>query len=271
MARLYEYADSNEKSGYFLRGGSSDSNYTMRATPLGRQLFDRLDYNPGVVNKERGPRVPSQLQWAMYEAGLLKTGGSEPTGSGIDGKLDGEDAEISDEIIAKVVSFIHEEGGDRSEIKKLADLLEVETEDYRSEAIWNLPAEGRDGVEDYLREYLKARLNPEEVSRWSVSVDCTRQTFDEIEKGVLEIRIEHLAENSEKYHHVGYVCPEHGFERISTACASTVDWENRHRLEQHRENIIEAVIDMADELDYYIGEPTADIDLLTHEEMDIFN
>jgi hypothetical protein len=40
---------------------------------------------------------------------------------------------------------------------------------------------------------------------------------------------------------------------------------------QHRENIIEAVIDMADELDYYIGEPTANIDLLTHDEMGLFD
>ena len=38
----------------------------------------------------------------------------------------------------------------------------------------------------------------------------------------------------------------------------------------HRENIIEAVIDIVDELDLYVGEPTADIDLLTHDEFDVF-
>ena len=65
-------------------------------------------------------------------------------------------------------------------------------------------------------------------------------------------------------------CPEHGFERISAASASSVDWIRRRRLEHHRENIIEAVIDMADELDLYVGEPTADIDLLTHDEFDVF-
>lgn len=271
MARLYEYADSNEKSGYFLRGGSSDSNYTMRATELGQQLFDRLDYDPGVVNKERGPRIPPRLQWAMYDVGLLETGGSEPTGSGIDGDLDVEDIEISEERITRIESFIQETGNDRIEVQKLADLLDVELQGGNSEGIWNLAESDREGVEDYLRTYLNALLNPEEASRWSVSVDYTRQTSDEIEKGVLEIHIEHLAEKSEKYYHVGYICPEHGFERISTACASTVDWECRRQLEQHRENIIEAVIDMADEFDYYIGEPTANIDLLTHEEMDIFN
>lgn len=271
MARLYEYADSNDKSGYFLRGGTSDSNYTMRATDLGRRLFDRLDYDPGVVNKERGPRVPPQLQWAMYDAGLLETSGSEPTGAGIDGKYDAEDIEVTEEVIAKIESFIHEEGSDRTEIQELAELLEVEVQAGDSKAIWNLPESDMEVVEEYLQEYLKTRLNPDEAPRWSISVNCTRQTFEEIQKGVIETRIEHLAEQREKYLHVGYMCPEHGFERISTACASEVGWESRRRLEQHRENIIEAVIDMADEFDYYIGEPTADIDFLTHEEMDIFD
>lgn len=271
MARLYEYADSSDKSGYFLRGGSSDGNYTMRATDLGRLLFDWLDYDPGVVNKERGPRIPSQLQWAMYDVGLLKTGDSEPSGAGIDRALNVEDSEITEEIIAKVERFIREEGSHRTEMQQLAELLDIELQSDESEAIWHLPETDMDGVEGYLREYLKTCLNPDDAIRWSVSVNSTRQTFEEIEKTVVEIHIGHLAEECEKYLHVGYFCPEHGFERISTACASKVGWERRRRLEQHRENIIEAVIDMADEFDYYIGEPTADIDLLTHDEMDIFD
>lgn len=271
MARLYEYADSNNKSGYFLRGATSDSNYTMRATDLGRRLFDRLDYDPGVVNRERGPRIPSQLQWAMYDVGLLTTSGSEPKGAGIDGELDVEDAEITEEIIAKIESFVHEEGGDQTEVRKLAEMLDIEVDRDENKEFWNLPESEMSGVEGFLREYLKGRLNSEKAPHWSLSVDCTRQTFEEIEKGVIEIRVEHLVEDHEKYLHVGYICPEHGFERIATACASEVDWESRRRLEQHRVIVIEAIIDMADELAYYIGGPTADIDLLTHEEMEVFD
>lgn len=39
MARLYEYADSNEDTGYFLSGATpSDDNYTMQVTDLGNGI-----------------------------------------------------------------------------------------------------------------------------------------------------------------------------------------------------------------------------------------
>jgi hypothetical protein len=227
MARLYEYADSNEKSGYFLRGATSNSNYTMRVTDLGQRLFDQLDYHPGIVNRERGPRIPSQLQWVMYDVGLLKTSGSEPSGDGINGVIDVEDAEITDTLIAKIESFIREEGNDRSEVQKLAELLEIEAYTDETNAIWSLPEPDMAGIEEYLQEYLKGQLNSDETPHWSVSVNCTRQTFGETDKGVVEVRIEHVAEENEMYIHVGYFCPEHGFERIATACGSEIGWDTR--------------------------------------------
>lgn len=121
MALLYEYADSNDKSGYFLRGGSSDGNYTMWATDLGRRLFDRLDYDPGIVKKEHGPRIPSQLQWAMYDAGLFKTGDSKLSGAGIDGKFDAVNTEITEEMIAELEEFVLGEDSDREGIQRFAE------------------------------------------------------------------------------------------------------------------------------------------------------
>jgi len=273
MARLYEYADSNDKSGYFLWDGSDEGNVTFQVTPLAERLLDRLGFEPGTVNQQRGPRLPNQLQWALYETGLIYTGGSEPPSvADFDGEIEGadEELEIGEEMLAEIESFIRDAGAESPDVRQLADLLNIEADPGAHGPIWNLPESEMAGVEDYLREYLKARLNPDDGPRWTVSVNCTRDTFEEIEKGVVEIRVEHMAEESEKYFHVGYFCPEHGFERISTVSASSVDWNRRKRLEHHRENIIEAVIDMADELDLYVGEPTADIDLLTHDEFDVF-
>jgi hypothetical protein len=89
MARLYEYADSNDKSGSFLWDGLDEGNVTFQVTPLAEQLLNRLGFESGTVNQQRGPRLPNQLQWALYETGLIYAGGSEsPSVADYDGEIE---------------------------------------------------------------------------------------------------------------------------------------------------------------------------------------
>ena len=273
MARLYKYKQSSEQSGYFLRGRSEDRNTTFQVSPLAERLFDQLDYEPGIVHERQGPRLPGRLQWALYEVGLISTGdGEESQTDEFEYTLDEDDVEVelTDEMVDTIASFI-DSGSNRDAVEELGELLDVETQTSTPAAMWRLSESKAGGVEDYVREYLKACFNPQKESDWFVGVEYSQETFDEVRKGVLEINVQHWDEDDEKYLHILYFCPEHGFERIATACVSTVDWNKRSQLEQHRENIIEAVIDMADEVDVDIGQPTADIDLLTHEQRDFFD
>ena len=174
MAKLYQYADSNDKSGYFLRGGSSDDNYTMRATDLGKRLFDRLDYDPGIVNKQRGPRIPSQLQWAMYDVGLLKTGDSEPSGAGIDGQLDVEDAEITEEMMAELEEFVLSEDSDRREVQELAEILDIDPDQGTREPIWEISDEEGRGIANIFETKLEEEICTEDVPDWDISGRTSR-------------------------------------------------------------------------------------------------
>lgn len=78
MARLYAYADSNDKSGYVLRDGSDEGNVPFHVAPPAERLFDKLGFEPGAVDQQRDPRLPNQSQWALYEVGRIYTGGSDP-------------------------------------------------------------------------------------------------------------------------------------------------------------------------------------------------
>lgn len=74
MVNLYIYASSNEKTGYFLRGRSQSSGYfNLQTTPAANQLFDKLDYEAGRLSHTEGDRIPGELTWRMYQAGLLET------------------------------------------------------------------------------------------------------------------------------------------------------------------------------------------------------
>lgn len=78
MVNLYRYASSNDKTGYFLRGLSQSSGYfNLNTTPAADRLFDQLEYEPGRVQQTEGDRVPGELTWRMYQAGLLKTNNSD--------------------------------------------------------------------------------------------------------------------------------------------------------------------------------------------------
>lgn len=261
MARLYKYADSNEKTGYFLRGGTSGSNYTMGATDLGKQLFDRLNYEPGIVNKERGPRIPSQLQWAMYDVGLLETGENEPAGSGFDGELNVEGAEITEEILAKLEEFVRSEDTDRAEIQELADILDIDPETNSENAIWELSKFEGQGLENLFETKMNEVLCTEDAPDWNIAVRHTPEIPGPEGTTTFHVDVEHPTDEDEVYTHQMYYVADNGSDTpgLATMTKAPVDESRRVRIDRQRGRVLEAMTHVPQLAGVYAGEPTEEV------------
>lgn len=265
MARLYEYADTSDKSGYFLRGGSSDGNYTMRATELGRRLFDRLDYEPGIVNEERGPRIPTQLQWAMYDVGLLKTGNSNPSGTGFEGEFEVENTEITEEMMAKLKEFVRNEDSAREEVQNLAEILDIDSGMDTRNSIWAMTGSDAEIASMVLENRFgdEVGLGGEESDFDVISVHHS-ELYKENEETSLFVIFTSEQGGGVNHRHSLYFTAENGFEGILSTSDGKVGWTERARLERHRADIIEAVRVTCEKLDLYFGDPTEGVDFFVN-------
>lgn len=183
MVNLYTYAPSNEKTGYFLRGHSQKSGYfNLQTTPAANQLFDKLDYKAGQLPNTEGDRVPGELSWRMYKAGLLET---ENTSSKLDGlsksqlketfRDSSEESTISESDIEALRSFIDSYSGQAEEqVEELLDLLKL---DELSLSTANSDIELSEKSTEQLKEW---GLTPDDVlSKRSDVVDTPDRYPDE--------------------------------------------------------------------------------------------
>lgn len=269
MARLYEYADSNQKTGYFLRGGTNGGNYTMSVTKLGEQLFDQLDYNPGTVNVERGPRIPSQLQWAMYNVGLLETGENDPSGTGFDDKFDVGDSEITEELLVKLEEFILSEGTDHTKIKELADILDIKAETTSEKGIWELSKfEGQKIVSMFEKKFEKT-ICTENAPDWNITVRHTPSIPGTEDTTTFHVDIEHPTEEDEIYTHQMYYVADDVSDTpgISTMTKAPVDDSRRVRIDRQRGRVLEAMSHVPYLAGEYTGHSMQDITCIILEEV----
>jgi len=269
MARLYEYADSNEKTGYFLRGGTSGSNYTMRVNDLGKQLFDRLDYEPGIVNKERGPQIPSQLQWAMYDVGLLKTGENEPSGEGFDGELEVEDAEITEEMMAKLKEFVLSEDTDRAEIRKLADILDIEPEADSEHAIWELSEFEGQGLVSIFESAIEETICTEDAPDWKITVRHTPEIPGPEGTTTFHVDVEHPTDEDEIYTHQMYYVADEASDTpgLATMTKAPVDESRRVQIDRQRGRVLEAMTHVPRVAGVYTGNSTEEVTCIILDEV----
>jgi hypothetical protein len=136
MARLYKYADSSEKSGYFLLGSNYGQNTTIQVRPLGNELFEQLDYEAGRrgPNGYRGDRLPKDLVSWLWNTRLLYTeSGEDSTDTSLDAVLDVDTEEVSfsTETIQQLVELIDENIDDRAVDlhRELIEILDSEVVD----------------------------------------------------------------------------------------------------------------------------------------------
>lgn len=263
MGRLYEYSDSNEKDGYFVRGGTKNNNYTMRATALGKRLFDRLGYEPGIVNKERGPRIPSQLQWAMYDAGLLTTGGNKPSGTGFDGDLDIENTELTEDQIEELEMFVLDEGADNEVVQELADMLDIEVEKASRTPIWNLDESARADLESVYETKITEELDLDK--RDGVEIVVTYES-DLSREDLVIFGIDIIAEqDGMKDHYYQMLYDRESSNSVNTVTRGDVRLEERVVIDRQRGTVLEAMSEVPLLTGLEIGNPGEDLNILTLE------
>lgn len=133
IANLYKYADSNEKTGYYLRGRSPSSGYfNLQTTPAANRLFEQMSYEAGRVPHTEGESVPGELTWRMYQTGLLETDNSDSPINNLS-KHDlketfdksNEESSLSEADLDALQSFIKSYSGAGDEkVSKLSTLIE---------------------------------------------------------------------------------------------------------------------------------------------------
>lgn len=233
----------------------------MRATDLGRRLFDRLGYDPGVVNRERGPRIPPQLQWAVYDVGLLKTGENEPSGVDFDGKLNAEDAEITEETLANLEEFVLSEDTDRAEIRKLAEILDIDPETDSQNAVWELSeSEGR-GLERIFESKMEEIICTGDAPERNITVRYTLEIPGIDGITTFHANFEHPTDEDEIYRHQMYYVADDTSETsgLHTMTKAPVDESCRVRIDRQRGRVLEAMTHVPQLAGVYAGDPTEDV------------
>ena len=138
MARLYRYANSSDSDGYFLLGHSGEGNTTIQVSQLAKVLLDELGYQPGVLPDDQGPRLPSSLQWALFEADLIGTGGSDVVGDAEDFSDEIDPSTLSEEDIKTIKEFIEEADTHHQELNSLAEALDIEPTNGQRPSFWDM-------------------------------------------------------------------------------------------------------------------------------------
>lgn len=269
MARLYEYKDSSDKDGYFLWDGSEEGNATFQVTPLGERLLDRLNYDPGIPHEEQGPRLPPQLQWAMYEIELIGTGGETSSGAGFDGEFKVEDAEITEEMLDEIEAFVHDSGSDRKEVQELADILDIDPEEGSRDAFWRLTGSELEIAVMVLKNHLDGSLGSDSDSD---VYEVESVTYDDLHTDdtntSLFVICTSRKNGTEKHRHNLYFTAENKFEGILSSTDEQITWKDRVQIDMHRAEIEGAVRDTAEKCNIYIGDPADGPDYFTVDEVD---
>lgn len=273
MTRLYQYAPSNQKTGYFLRGATENGHSTFQVTPLAAALFDRLEYRPGTVNQEQGPRIANKLLWGLYEIGLVYTEGQEgPTSitNSMEFDLNEVGAKITDTDLDGIQAFIAENTNEQDKLAHLAKLLDLNYENEAGTTLWHSSDSRLEAITNNLESNITERIKTGNVQDWIVTIDFSNLSHDGTDKTGFGVRIKHIGDVKQQYYHAIYICEAHGIEKIATATNADITWQTRKRIEQHRSEIFEAFIDTAETFDFPIGNPTAEMNLLTHKLDKIF-
>jgi hypothetical protein len=275
VSRLYQYADSNSKTGLFLLDGYKGRNTTFQVSSTGEELFRHLDYEPGIRNHERGPRIPDELHWGLFEVGWVYTNESDvtpPTNDAGDIIIEDEEVELTPEMAAELVSFLQNVDEEADKTEELSEILDLSSA-ASAPFIWNVSQSRCQDIAEKVGESVTAALNQSSSGKWTAKgVLGTKSEFDDEsgEKAVIEARLINQSDPIGRYHNIAYFCPEHGFETIATVTDRQLDWDNRIALEQQRQHLLESIISVARSEAVDIGDPGADVRLVSDSDAAMF-
>lgn len=238
MARLYRYADSNKKSGYYIIGDSG--NATFQVEPVAQSLFKELGYHPPVKTEQQGPRVPSKLQWLLFDIGWIFTGETD-AGSlehrEVSSQL--ESAEVlTDEMTNEIRKFVEERRG--KDVQELATRLDLDITYERQERLATLDEEKYEPLEEYVWGYMEAVLTQiEEESIEAIDVTVLDLSDRDNPRSSLNVIVQ-TVKTEPNFRHTITSSVEEGISVVS-ATGDSQTWGERGRMNRHRGHLFGAL------------------------------
>lgn len=240
MARLYRYADSNDKSGYFIIG--DNGNATFQVKPIAKRLLDRLEYHPPIKTERQGPQIPSKLHWLLFDTGWVFTGDSESgTPESHDVPDQPEAAEsLTDEMVEKIRRFAEDRGGD--DAQELANRLDLNITEEQ-ERLATLAREKQSHLEAYASGYMRSCLTiTDEESIDAIDVTVL-DLSDNPDVGSLNFTIESSEEAN--FRHTITSSVKNQISVVSATDAPQT-WKEQGRMNRHRGHLL-ALFDIISE------------------------
>ncbi|XGI84693.1 hypothetical protein ACEU6E_10695 (plasmid) [Halorutilales archaeon Cl-col2-1] len=128
MPILKEYADSNEKNGYYVHAHISDRNHPLplQTPKVTRKIYSELGYEPTKQGPNGGVQVPHDLTWTLYNVGLHWTENSasqgDPSELDSDNLRKAAQPDLTEEDIESILEFGEDYTGQyQSQVRDLLD------------------------------------------------------------------------------------------------------------------------------------------------------
>lgn len=275
MSRLYQYADSNDKTGLYLLDGYKGQNTTFQVSTLGEKLFQHLDYQPGVRNQKQGPRIPDKIHWGLFEIDWIYTnesGVTPPTNNVGDIITRNNSVEIPEEVAEDLKTYLQKSGG--SDVEELANILELDIsnktersgfnfsastlENHRSNDTTSANISDIHGIAILVADDINTEIVPTNNAEWEITyINGEKLEEDKI----VIIKIENRHEPNEEFFHRISISPGNRIERITTVTNKKIDWNQRIQLERQRGEIIESFISVTTNENMDIGNPMCNMEL----------
>lgn len=130
MPVLKEYADSNDKDGYYIHAPISGVSYPipLQTPKVTEKIYQKLGYQPNKKGPDGGVNVPNELTWTLHNVGLHWTENSGPQGEPADLDLDRlrekTGPELTENDIETILTYAEEYKGQyQSRVKELREEL----------------------------------------------------------------------------------------------------------------------------------------------------
>jgi hypothetical protein len=263
--------------------GYKGNNTTFQVSSSAEKLFHHLEYQPGVRNRNQGPRIPDKLHWGLFEIDWIYTnesGVTPPTNNEGEIVVTGGSVEITKEVAEDLKVFFQESGGD--DVEELADILDlnISGELENSSKTVPIPPEHSERenqpiqicdisnarcekIAEQVAKHVDIDINPIDDLEWKITYVSGGEINPDTDHYQIIIKTEQESDNGEQFFHKSMFSPIDGFRKIWTITNVRIDWNQRIKLEQQRGEIIKAIISVAADENLDIGDSMGDLELTT--------
>jgi len=252
-------------------GAVKGRNTTLQTKPIADELFNIMPYEAGIVDEKQGPKLPSELVTALWDAEFIHTG-SSPSSDHQTMTIDfkGDSIELSEADKSALLSFLDSYSGPRiNELQEAIGPLEIHTSDTKSEnnkddqrpatSFCNMADIQCQELAEKVSQKSSLEYSPESQSKWRVSFVNGGRINPNTDQFQVVVKFSH--ESGQQYFHKLMFSPQEGLNTVRTIYRQELNWRQRSELIEQRSTVIKSVISVLTEENIDIGNPMRNIRL----------